>query len=58
MNDPDPIKQRAPWIDRRDIVGMIGLGLLGYGAWLVYPPAGFITPGMILAGVAVFGVRS
>ncbi|QPM89372.1 hypothetical protein [Pseudooceanicola algae] len=49
---------RTPWIDRRDIVGLIGVGLIGYGSWLVYEPAGFLTAGAVLAGVAIFGVRS
>ena len=46
----------APF-DRRDFVGLVGLCLLGYGAWLVYEPAGVFVPGAVLCGVAVFGVR-
>ncbi len=45
------------WFDRRDIVGLAGLVLIGVGAWWVFPPAGLIIPGAILAGVAIFGVK-
>jgi hypothetical protein len=35
-----------------DAAGIAGAGLIAYGAWLIYPPAGFITGGaLILAGV-------
>lgn len=32
----------------RDVVGLAGVGLVSYGAWLTYPPAGFITGGVLL----------
>jgi len=32
----------------RDITGVFGAGLIAYGAWLIYPPAGFITGGILL----------
>lgn len=39
----------AAW---RAAPGLAGLGLLAYGAWLAWPPAGFITGGLaILADV-------
>lgn len=31
-----------------DYLGLSGTGLLSYGAWLVYPPAGFIVGGALL----------
>jgi hypothetical protein len=43
--------------DQADLLMFAGLGLLGYGASLVYWPAGFLVPGAILVAVAVFGVR-
>lgn len=48
---------REPIVDVRDALGIIGLGLLGYGCWLIYPPAAFIVPGVVLVGVAIFGTR-
>lgn len=36
----------------RDAAGIAAIGLISYGAWLTYPPAGFISAGiLILAGV-------
>lgn len=36
----------------RDALGLLGASLIAYGAWLVYPPAGFIVAGaLLLAGV-------
>ena len=36
----------------RDCLGLAAVGLMAFGAWQVYPPAGFIVAGaLILAGV-------
>lgn len=32
----------------RDLAGLSGVGLVSYGAWLIYPPAGFIAAGSLL----------
>lgn len=32
----------------RDLAGLSGVGLVSYGAWLVYPPAGFIVGGSLM----------
>jgi hypothetical protein len=32
----------------RDLAGLSGVGLVAYGAWLIYPPAGFIVGGSLL----------
>ena len=32
----------------RDVVGLCGVGLVSYGAWMIYPPAGFIAGGFLL----------
>lgn len=32
----------------REIAIVGGIALVAYGAWLVYPPAGFITGGLLL----------
>lgn len=37
----------------RDLAGLAGVGLIAYGAWLVYPPAGFITGGVLLIAGAL-----
>jgi len=37
----------VPGLDR-DLVGLCGVGLVSYGAWMIYPPAGLITAGMLL----------
>lgn len=39
----------------REIIGVIGAGLAGYGAWLHYRPAGFIVAGGILVVIAAIG---
>lgn len=43
------------WI--RDIIGLAGLGLFGYGAWLIYQPAAWIAVGVILMAVAYKGAK-
>lgn len=43
----------------RDLAGLAAVGLIAYGAWLVYPPAGFITAGtLLLAGVLALSARA
>lgn len=42
----------------RDVATLSGLGCVSYGAWLVFPPAGFIVFGAIVLMAAVFGVPS
>lgn len=32
----------------RDLVGIAGAGLISYGAWLVYVPAGYAVGGLLL----------
>jgi len=32
----------------RDLAGLSGVGFVAYGAWLIYPPAGFIVGGSLL----------
>lgn len=31
-----------------DIVGVVGVGLLTFGFWLAWPPAGFIACGFLM----------
>lgn len=52
------IKAVAPAL-ARDCAGLTGVGLVSYGAWLVYVPAGFITGGaLLLAGALISGRRA
>ena len=37
-----------------DLIGLAGAGLLSYGAWMAWPPAGFLTAGV--AGIAISGL--
>lgn len=39
----------------REIIGVLGAGLAGYGAWLHYPPAGFMVGGGIFVALAIVG---
>lgn len=39
----------------RDGCAGVGACLIGYGAWLWWPPAGFMMVGAILLGIAVLG---
>ncbi len=39
----------------RDAVALIGTGLIGYGAWLWWPPAGFLSTGALLVTVWLVG---
>jgi hypothetical protein len=41
-----------------DAVGLIGVALVSYGAWLVLPAAGFITGGVFLIVGCIFNSRS
>ena len=45
----------------RDLAGLSGVGLVSYGAWLIYPPVGFIAGGSLLiigALLAALGNRA
>jgi hypothetical protein len=36
----------------RDGAGLLGAGLISFGAWLAYPAAGFVVAGTFLLGGA------
>ncbi|MGE0450852.1 MAG: hypothetical protein AB7Q29_14860 [Vicinamibacterales bacterium] len=44
----------AAEFDREDILLLSALALLAYGSWLVYRPAGFLIPGVVLLVVALW----
>ena len=39
----------------RELLAVLGLASLSYGAWLIYRPAVFIVAGSILLGAALYG---
>ncbi len=39
---------RAVPVLLRDAVGLTAIGSIAYGAWMIAPPAGFITGGVLL----------
>lgn len=36
-----------------DLTGFAGAGLIAYGAWRIYEPAGFLVAGMLLIAFAM-----
>ena len=43
------------WLTRdtlADLIGLAGVGCVGYGAWLIYPPSAFILVGIGLVAIA------
>ena len=40
-----------------DVAGLAGGGLIVYGAWLVYRPAGYLVAGLLLMAGAILGAR-
>lgn len=50
---------RAAPVVLTEMAGHAAVGLIGYGAWLIYEPAGFIAGGvLLLAGVLLFSRRA
>ena len=49
--------RRAAPVVVRDLAGLAGAGLIAYGAWLVYPPAGFVVAGAELVAMSVLLAR-
>lgn len=41
----------------RDIAAVAGAGLVSYGAWLAYPPAGFVCLGVMLLAASILSER-
>ena len=39
----------------RELLAILGLASLSYGAWLIYRPAAFIVAGAILLGASLYG---
>ncbi|UIK04897.1 hypothetical protein [Neorhizobium galegae] len=43
--------------DLTDFAGVLGLGLVSYGVWKIYPPAAFIVVGTLIIVAAVAMAR-
>lgn len=43
-------------MDKKDALLFVGLTMMAAGCWMIYPPAALIVPGIVLAGIAIFGV--
>lgn len=41
------MEEKPRFLDIADIVFLVGLGMLGYGTYQIYPPAAFIAVGTI-----------
>ncbi len=39
-----------------DLFAFVGAVLMAYGAWLVYPPAGYLLGGLFLLAVGIVGI--
>jgi len=52
----DGIAAAGPTI-ARDVAAICGVGLVSYGAWLAYPPVGFIVLGVMVLLAAIFNAR-
>ncbi len=57
-----PAPKRSPGFELArsiaiDLSILVGFGLLTYGSWLVYVPAAFIVPGVLLLGAGINGSR-
>lgn len=36
------------WVDVNDFIASLGLGMIGAGLWMIYPPAALIIIGAVL----------
>lgn len=50
-------EERKSRVDARDLLGLAGVVLLGYGCWLVYQPAAFMVTGVIFIAAAALAAR-
>lgn len=42
------IDEQSKQVDVSQLLHLVGLGLVSYGSWLVYEPAGYLAPGLVL----------
>lgn len=43
---------KKPEIDGRDILALLGVGVVAFSAWMMYPPAGGLVAGAYMLAVA------
>lgn len=43
----------AAQIDPLDVIAVVGVAMVSAGAWMIYPPAALIVPGIVLFLVGV-----
>lgn len=53
MADPKPSRRIDLADTARGILVLCGIALVGYGAWLHYPPLGFAAAGGLLVGMGL-----
>jgi hypothetical protein len=56
------LRRAAIWLrsmehDGWDVLVIAGAASVSYGVWQVYGPAGYITAGILLAVIGIFGGR-
>lgn len=39
----------------RELLAIVGLGMIGWGCWIIYPPVAGIVVGAFLLGSAIWG---
>jgi hypothetical protein len=50
--------EKKPYrFDATDALAVIGIALVSYGAWLMYPPAAFIVAGALILCGAIVAAR-
>lgn len=52
----DWIRRKAP--DKSDLFLYLGMGFLGYGAFLIYPPASFLLIGSIFITISAIQAKA
>lgn len=60
MAENDNNSDRRPWWKSiaPDLLGIAGAASMSYGAWLIWPPVGFIVGGILLLSVATLIARA
>jgi hypothetical protein len=54
--DPDARLAWTPWL--QNLGALAATALVSYGAWLAWPPGGFITGGVLRSVMVIFSITS